>query len=178
MSNNLPSLVYFEIKNTNGNRIYTLPQNEVAFIKVAIYIPDEMLDAQFKDDDFSICCTVNNAVVQYENIPVQEIIRTNKHILQIEFKLDTHLTESINLNLSLHSSHSTITPQEQIKQFSFFKTTIERKNISSSENGKNKEPSKKVLRFDNEDWTIPSDNIKNKNPKKYKKRYNDSEKQD
>lgn len=165
MNNNSPRLVYFEIKNIDGQRIYTLSQNEIALIDVTIYIPDSMLDSRIKNDDFSIYWTVNNDPIQYDNIPIQEIIRTNKHNLSIQFKLDTHLTESINLNLSLHAKYSTITPQEQIKQFSFFETVIERKNtVNSNEEDikKKQSTSKPVFRNDDENWIIPEEEIMKK----------------
>mgnify|MGYP006987583944 CR=1 FL=1 len=45
---------------------------------------------------------------------------------------------------------------------------VARKKLTMSED--KKEESKSTLRFDNDDWIIPSENeIRKKNPKKYKK---------
>lgn len=47
---------------------------------------------------------------------------------------------------------------------------VARKKLTMSEDKKKKEESKSTLRFDNDDWIIPSENeIRKKNPKKYKK---------
>ena len=47
---------------------------------------------------------------------------------------------------------------------------VARKKLTMSEDKKKKEESKSTLRFDNDDWIIPSeDEIRKKNPKKYKK---------
>ena len=155
MNENLPRLLYFEITNGNGDRRYTLHQGEAAFIKTAIYISDELLISQAKDGDFFIQWNIGKRV-EYDNIPIQEMIKEGKHILNIYFELDNSFQGPININLSLCAKHSDIPPQEQIEKFSFFRTIIERKpqstNSQTNEKIKKEEPSRKALRFDNEDW--------------------------
>ena len=127
MNENSPRLLYFEIINANGTRLYTLHQDEKAIIKVAVYIPDNIISSKVEDGDFFIQWTINGKNIQYNDIPIQEIIKTGRRIVEIEFELDVYLQDSINLNLSLGAKYSYISPQEQIEQFSFFKTIIERK---------------------------------------------------
>ena len=156
MNENLPRLLYFKIINANGTRLYTLHQDEKAIIKVAVYIPDNIISSKVEDGDFFIQWTINGKNIQYNDIPIQKIIKTGRRIVEIEFELDVYLQDSINLNLSLGAKYSYISPQEQIEKFSFFRTIIERKpqstNSQTNEKIKKEEPSRKALRFDNEDW--------------------------
>ena len=77
MNENLPRLLYFEIINANGTRLYTLHQDEKAIIKVAVYIPDNIISSKVEDGDFFIQWTINGKNIQYNDIPIQEIGRAH-----------------------------------------------------------------------------------------------------
>ncbi|RVU69839.1 MULTISPECIES: hypothetical protein [Lactobacillus] len=140
MNENLPRLLYFKITNTHGIRLYTLHQDEKAVIEVAVYIPDNIIGSKAEDGDFFIQWTINGKNIQYDDIPIQEIIKTGKRIAKIKLELDVYLQDSINLNLSLGAKYSDISPQEQIVQFSFFKTIIERKKTIFATDSMGKRP--------------------------------------
>lgn len=124
MKEYLPRILYFSIQNSEGNIIYTVPQHKKAYIKVVVDITNNLLSSSISNNDYSILWTINDAIIQHDDIPVIRLKQESKNILLLNCELDIHEEKQIILNLSLRAAHSNISPKEQLKTFSFFRTII------------------------------------------------------
>jgi len=121
---NLPRVLYFAIQNSQGKIVYTLQCHKKYFFKVAVDIPDNFLTPPSDDTNYSIVWSINDEVIQHDDIPVLLMKQENKHILLFTCEVTADEEKMIYLNLSLRAAHSEISPKSHFKTFSFFKTII------------------------------------------------------
>lgn len=121
---NLPRVLYFAIQNPQGKIVYTLQRHKKYFLKVAIDIPDNFLTQPSDDSNYSIIWSINDEVIQHDDIPILLMKQENKHISLLTCEVTADEEKMIYLNLSLHAAHAGISPKSQLKTFSFFKTII------------------------------------------------------
>lgn len=67
---NLPRVLYFAIQNSQGKIVYTLQCHKKYFFKVAVDIPDNFLTPPSDDTNYSIVWSINDEVIQHDDIPV------------------------------------------------------------------------------------------------------------
>lgn len=118
---NLPRVLYFAIQNSQGKIVYTLQCHKKYFFKVAVDIPDNFLTPPSDDTNYSIVWSINDEVIQHDDIPVLLMKQENKHILLFTCEVTADEEKMIYLNLSLRAAHSEISPKSQLKTFSFLR---------------------------------------------------------
>lgn len=169
MNKNLPRLLYFDIQDSDGKKILTLPQNRKSFINVDIDVPNNLLDSEANDDDFSIYWIVNDKVIQHDDIPIQKMLREKKRILRIRFELDAYPEDFITLRLSLGAKYSELPFYEQLNRFSFFETIIRcnfQKDFRTDSMGVRPVPSVDEATKENEDRPTLKNHEKHKDQKR------------